>query len=908
MLKELEANVKYIHGEIQEKLLPENIKKGISLLGVDGTLEVGAGDVKLFETTEAMYSDEAPVENGLAVVYESHIENITSDSQFQIITFPHTVVLPESINEDTYYMASFRSVNEELYVSCYCDVSMNSAMISCDTESMNIRIEYTSTDGITYTRIDSEAKTVDFGTELFCDYSGDWSDAIGYFMLQDKSEFNGLYQYGTYINKDKACSYSFSDLSWDKSTETLTTTNGKMVNFKIEDAVNKIIEYYETNFSEFRSGTYYDNPYYEYMLYIHDGCLVFPFATQNEATPYKFLHILQMLVDNTTWNVLGANITTNSDCTYDLHEIKVDMTTGELLYELLDDNYVHQEHTVVERFNDYEFFGTVNRHKAMNDSYEPVTGMLYYDPDVPTWYTSNCVYTQQPGVEDWMYMLATTQLTVSNSGDLLPGKIAYGKNGVVVGDDSVYDNIPEIYAQSKIIKLQAGNDLYYDLPTNTRLYHHASVYPESDKGLVYLKTSNDINAKYAALNPSKIECDNFTLNTTKPIMKCGDDIYDTVPVHVTNVMYKLDPIRKLNKDTNEFEFYSDCYCGGTSTNGLFYCNSKDGTKDPNSFTMNFIKIDTGEDISLGDFPTLPTETTWSSPYTITNTLGKYILYGASDNDSVNQFAMLYVLNTETMETCQLIKYVNTTGTSINRPPNLYAILDDNGVLYAGITPSKSTLSSLYKYNETTNSVSVVFENVDKGLYADTNAISLFAAWDKGDHLLLARVDNSSSATRKIMKTGGYTSFVIDTNKNYISNVFTDKHNNRYCKINKGYNSEDNVVGMALLTDLTEHTDVGRIYPTYTVLTGYYSTVTNEGGSSNLISTSTPDYEILENNKVYSRARANIGEIDIMYLDETDITDYEYIACNISKTNSTNIQLLTHDIFSTVDNEVSEEEV
>lgn len=37
MISELKANLKYIYEETQEKLIPENIKAGVTILGVTGT-------------------------------------------------------------------------------------------------------------------------------------------------------------------------------------------------------------------------------------------------------------------------------------------------------------------------------------------------------------------------------------------------------------------------------------------------------------------------------------------------------------------------------------------------------------------------------------------------------------------------------------------------------------------------------------------------------------------------------------------------------------------------------------------------------------------------------------------------------------------------------------------------------
>lgn len=92
--------------ELQEKLLeikrqkdtyiiPENLKKNITVLGVTGTLEPGSGggDVKLFETIAGMQADPNPQEGDLAIVYREEMQPITEESEFDSCIFPNTVIL-----------------------------------------------------------------------------------------------------------------------------------------------------------------------------------------------------------------------------------------------------------------------------------------------------------------------------------------------------------------------------------------------------------------------------------------------------------------------------------------------------------------------------------------------------------------------------------------------------------------------------------------------------------------------------------------------------------------------------------------------------------------------------------------------------------------------------------------------
>lgn len=459
MTNELQTKLDLILQDKETNLIPEHLKAGVTCLGVEGILEEGGpGEVKLFESTEALYNDENPQEGDLAIVYKSEIQSANADTVFNSIIFPDTVVLPEAVTDYIYVTA--RAVDTSVMCDFWGNLSSSRFSINCYTDSGSINIEYESTDGITYTRIDTFGNPVEFPTDLYFDTEYEpFNDLIGYFMQINGAVFNGLYQYKTFKNKNKIHAYSYSELTWDNSTRKLTGTGGEVIEFDIESTLNKITEYTKTNFSDYRSGTYYDDPVYEYMLYYDNNCIVFPFATQNEETPYKFLHNLNLLIDNTTWKAAGGIITTSTSCTYNLHEIRVDMTTGEISYELLEEGFTNQGYEFLTRFNNYKFVGNINMDGTFNYEYQRnMLAILYYDVEDSKWYSSNCIYGEKPGVDDIRYLFADTQFTLKNSNELLPGKVAYGKNGEVTGDESIYSNILPNVINQEILKVQLAND------------------------------------------------------------------------------------------------------------------------------------------------------------------------------------------------------------------------------------------------------------------------------------------------------------------------------------------------------------------------------------------------------------------------------------------------------------------
>ena len=152
----------------------------------------GSGDVKLFETEEEMQSDTTAKEGDLAVVYRIEIQNATVDSKFQVATFPETVVLNSAITD----YAEFSYIAVDSSVTFGCTGSLDSSMFTMNyyTETRDVTIQYTSYDGITYTRDDTTGNPVDFGTKIYYENSEMWNDAIGKFIQIGGSTFEGLYK------------------------------------------------------------------------------------------------------------------------------------------------------------------------------------------------------------------------------------------------------------------------------------------------------------------------------------------------------------------------------------------------------------------------------------------------------------------------------------------------------------------------------------------------------------------------------------------------------------------------------------------------------------------------------------------------------------------------------------------
>lgn len=219
-MTDLENKLHQILEEKQNKIIPENIKKDIQIFDITGTYEGNSGDVKLFETEEQMQQDPNAQEGDLAVVYREEIQNMTSDTQTQYITFPETVTLPSAITESYYCM--LRSIDSSSsYFDGNIQLSKTSFRLNGYSESGMIRVQYSSSDGITYTRTRFEGDNgeltnpVDLGTEIHCEMQEEWNDNFGYFMQVGGNVFEGLFEYGNITYKDKIKFSPLSAISFD---------------------------------------------------------------------------------------------------------------------------------------------------------------------------------------------------------------------------------------------------------------------------------------------------------------------------------------------------------------------------------------------------------------------------------------------------------------------------------------------------------------------------------------------------------------------------------------------------------------------------------------------------------------------------------------------------------------------
>lgn len=211
-MSELSEKLTQILTEKEEKIIPENIKKDVQIFDVIGEYEGegGSGEVKLFETIGDMELDEDKQEGDLALVYGEELQNLKEDSIFSSALFPSEVELPEMIS-DTRYTSLIS--NDSVEYSASIELGSNVFVLILYINGMeNMRVEYTSEDGILYVRSDGGEETINFGANVHInlDEYPDYDENIGYFIQIYDKYFNGVYQCGEGLAQTKIQFYTMS--------------------------------------------------------------------------------------------------------------------------------------------------------------------------------------------------------------------------------------------------------------------------------------------------------------------------------------------------------------------------------------------------------------------------------------------------------------------------------------------------------------------------------------------------------------------------------------------------------------------------------------------------------------------------------------------------------------------------
>lgn len=387
----------------------------------------GTGDVKLFETIDEMHASTGNKEGDLAIVYSKKVNNATVDSQFSKATFPATVVLPSAFSGDAYVV--YRAVDSSQWFDCWGEMTSTGFSMSCYTESGEIYVSYESTDGITYTRTDGGDETIDFGLDIYYAYTEYWDDAIGYFVQVVNDNLDGLFIYELDSVSEDYYFLPIKDLTmgsdykftWNKSYDEDYVFSKEDVDLFFE----KVWAYGDSLGMSFNGA--------KDLAVICDGKLTTFMYTAVYSSTSKYNTIsCGAVYDVATarWWIRLGNTVSSTDAN---SIVKLQMVDGELV--------VTNMTGVTGVFSDtyaVDIVPDTMQFRAEAQSTSPYVSVNNNGTSVTT-YSGNMDYDCKYHFDK--YVLAPTQFTLNSASELLPGKVAYGKNGAVTGDGTIYNNL-----------------------------------------------------------------------------------------------------------------------------------------------------------------------------------------------------------------------------------------------------------------------------------------------------------------------------------------------------------------------------------------------------------------------------------------------------------------------------------
>lgn len=296
--------------EKNTKILPENLKAGITAFGIEGTLNV---DVKYFNTVEEMQNDANANYEDLAVVYDNKPYTIDANTEFRFVVFPETVVLDSAVDQYDWISIGFAPVDKEKYQTGYSmteisgrDARIEIAISEAGADSFDTigraYAGYTSTDGITYTRTSISGTTlIDEDTvELPClvKYSGTWKDIASKFVKAKNNYLGGVFTYTENgVTTDDIYAYDFNEV---------VIENNKLKDVKLSDRTFNLTEikevlnhtpfftslnpHYNGAAVAYADGIYYIQPRAS-ASYITSGGLTILYDVDNSKTYISIVHI-----------------------------------------------------------------------------------------------------------------------------------------------------------------------------------------------------------------------------------------------------------------------------------------------------------------------------------------------------------------------------------------------------------------------------------------------------------------------------------------------------------------------------------------------------------------------------------------------------------------------------------------
>lgn len=509
-----------ILAEKNEKLIPENIRAGVQIFDVIGSMNGAEGNtVKVFEDRDEVFdymntSYETINSGETFLVYGKEVlQSIADKEKFNSIYLPETIVLekPMTVSPTGDWRAEFESggMHGSLYITPQCIYHHFSGSGSADPDAY---IEYLSEDGQTFTRqrvelyapsssyyadrkfvFDETTQVLTLQgstTKYYFEVVNDPEGVIPQIYKKYYKQFDGLYNTvkGTTYALGKISlptSYYFGDIS------TLTPAYAYIGNI-VGDEGNRDLfgELSETkNYQGYADCEFFDTLYWNKnasnIYCILDGdnvhfCHQYSYANTNTESFINQTRTLYIVRDSIVEVKEEAfNIKDNVN-----YPIRYNNGSYEYVY-IPFCTAKKSLAKILRRYSATIYFRNINdlstniKSTSINDGGTKSHTIAYYEP-------------------------APNNLSLALSNQLLPGIKAYGSQGVIEGTESIYDNLQTTIIDEKFFNLEKitedAADGYNHLPS--KFYTNAGA---NDKQTFVNKVNETENLNSYYLAETNIE-------------------------------------------------------------------------------------------------------------------------------------------------------------------------------------------------------------------------------------------------------------------------------------------------------------------------------------------------------------------------------------------------------------------
>ena len=402
----------------------------------------GGGDVKLFQSRASMIADTSEDEGTLGLIYYNNSFPIIENSVSSNINLVQNVTLSEAYTGSAVY-SHFRDDDTNAYISFQFSKTMARFNIRPEGGS-SITVSYTSSDGLNYTTSSSSAGiNIDLGTNMtFASDYDPWVPQFSSFATGGGMKLEGIYEYKDEVDDewyDMITSYNV-----DISNATCSTINQEVYLPKL----TTLLELMQTDGIKNMIVLKVNNNYYVQIL-------------QNE-------HYMTCDVSNNNLIYHGHF--------YKYASLGDDLTTPPK-YTVYSLDLEHQTYTLVGEFN-YDLRCSYTADTSSVWAALPyLNGNILYKSMRNTFkymdkYDSGTITTQYFNLDDFWYSHVSfltwhpikSQINLSNKNQLLPGITALGNNGIITGDNTIYNNLDATKVYEKYYGFTSSDiDLYTDI-------------------------------------------------------------------------------------------------------------------------------------------------------------------------------------------------------------------------------------------------------------------------------------------------------------------------------------------------------------------------------------------------------------------------------------------------------------